>query len=106
MLRRRLLPSVLGLVLGLLDPAGSVAAEKPIYTASKHSGNYMHNYYIPPAPSTTPWAPAWSPDGQWIAFAMYGSIWKVELSSGVATELTYGSKYHSSPALSPDGEWL
>ena len=66
----------------------------------------MFNYYLPPAPSTTPWAPAWSPDGAWIAVALYGSIWKVDLKTETARELTYNSKYHSAPALSPDGEWL
>ena len=33
-----------------------------MYPAARHGGNYMHNYYFPPAPSSTPWAPAWSPD--------------------------------------------
>ena len=31
------------------------------YPASRHGGNYMHNFYFPPAPSSTPWAPDWSP---------------------------------------------
>ena len=66
--------------------AWGAAAE---YPASKHGGTYMFNYYIPPAPSTTPWAPAWSPDGKWIAVGMYGSIWKVDPKTGVAFELTY-----------------
>ena len=81
-------------------------AQKAPYPASKHGGNYMFNYYLPPAPSTTPWAPAWSPDGKWLAVAMYGSIWRIDPRTATATELTYGSKYHSSPALSSDGEWL
>ncbi|MEP7365963.1 MAG: hypothetical protein ABI972_22125, partial [Acidobacteriota bacterium] len=61
-----------------------------VYPAAKQGGQYMHNYYIPPAPSTTPWAPAWSPDGRSIAVAMYGSIWRVDPISGAATEITYG----------------
>ena len=44
------------------------------YAAAKHGGNYMHNFYFPPAPSSKPWAPDWSPDGEWIAVAMSGSI--------------------------------
>jgi len=83
--------------------AWAAAAE---YPASKHGGTYMFNYYIPPAPSTTPWALAWSPDGKWIAVGMYGSIWKVDPKTGVAFELTYNRKYHSSPAWSPDGKWI
>ncbi len=27
------------------------------YPAVRHGGNYMHNYYLPPTPSSTPWAP-------------------------------------------------
>jgi len=76
------------------------------YPAARHGGRYMHNYYIPPAPSTTPWAPAWAPDGKWIAVAMQGSIWRVDPATGEAWELTYDRKYHSSPAISPDGKWL
>jgi TolB protein len=86
---------------------GQPAAPEANYTASKEGGGmYMYNYYIPPAPSTTPWAPAWAPDGKSIAVAMQGSIWKVDPASGTAVELTYNSKYHSSPAWSPDGKWI
>jgi TolB protein len=77
-----------------------------VYPAAKEGGNYMHNYYIPPAPSSTPWAPAWAPDGSWIAVAMYGSIWRVDPKTAAAVELTYGKTYHSSPAFSPDGKWI
>ena len=76
------------------------------YPASKHGGNYMFNFYFPPAPSSTPWAPAWSPDGKWIAVGMGGSIWKVDPSTGAAAELTYDRTYHSSPDWSPDGKWI
>ncbi len=77
-----------------------------VYSASKQGGQYMQNYYLPPSPSSTPWWPNWSPDGRFLAFAMHGSIWKVELATGVATELTHGRKYHSSPEWSPDGRWI
>ena len=76
------------------------------YPAARQGGNYMHNYYFAPAPSSTPWAPAWSPDGKAIAIAMSGSIWSVDPSSGVARELTYNRKYHSMPDWSPDGKWI
>ena len=97
-----------GLVLVLVWIAGTtIAGQVPTtYPSSKHGGNYMFNFYLPPAPSSTPWAPSWSPDGKWLAVAMSGSIWKVEPQSGVAYELTYGKKYHSLPDWSPDGKWL
>ncbi len=76
------------------------------YPAARQGANYMHNYYLAPAPSSTPWAPAWSPDGKTLAFAMSGSIWTMEPASGIARELTYNRKYHSMPDWSPDGRWI
>jgi|TARA_Y100000294_G_scaffold101983_1_gene94725 hypothetical protein len=76
------------------------------YPSARHGGNYMHNYYLPPAPSSTPWAPSWSPDGRWIAVAMSGSIWRVDPETGRADEVSYNDKYHSMPDWSPDGRWI
>ncbi|MBI3682138.1 MAG: CehA/McbA family metallohydrolase [Acidobacteria bacterium] len=98
---RSLLPALLAVPLAAQQYGYPV-----VYPAAKQGGQYMHNYYIPPAPSTTPWAPAWSPDGRWIAVAMYGSIWRVDPKTGAAGELTYNRKYHSSPDWSPDGRWI
>ncbi len=92
-------------------PVTPVLSEAPPPTAGeypgvRHGGNYMHNYYLPPAPSSTPWAPAWSPDGASLAVGMSGSIWQVEVATGAAAELTHGASYHSSPSWSPDGRWI
>ncbi|MAM84803.1 MAG: CehA/McbA family metallohydrolase [Acidobacteriota bacterium] len=76
------------------------------YPSAQQGGNYMHNYYLPPAPSSTPWAPSWSPDGRWVAVAMSGSIWKVDLETGIAHEASYNEKYHSAPSWSPNGRWI
>jgi TolB protein len=76
------------------------------YPMARSGGNYMHNYYFPPAPSSTPWAPAWAPDGKSIAVAMSGSIWRIDPATGAAEELTADNKYHSLPAWSPDGRHL
>jgi hypothetical protein len=76
----------------------------PVFPAARTGGNYMHNYYLPP-PSTTPWYPAWSPNGEGIAFSMQGSIWKIRLVTTTAYELTAAATYDSSPAWSPDGQW-
>lgn len=102
---RRLL--VLTLLAVLVLPA--VALAQP-YVNAKSGGNYMQNYYLPPAASSTPWWPSWSPDGQWIAFAMDGSLWRMKVTNGhadgVAEELLRESTYLSSPEWSPDGKFL
>jgi hypothetical protein len=81
-------------------------AQKQIYPAAKDGGNYMHNYYLPPAPSSYPWHPDWSPDGKYLAISLLGSIWKVDAVTGDAVQLTYDRAYHSSPDWSPDGKWI
>lgn len=77
-----------------------------VYPSAKTGGNYMHNYYLPPAGSSTPWWPSWSPDGKSIAFAMDGSIWKTQVGEWVAEEMVYAKEYLSSPEWSPDGKWM
>jgi len=47
--------------------------------------------------------PAISPDGRTIAFSYRGNLWRVSTSGGVATALTVGSSYNTSPVWSPDG---
>jgi TolB protein len=82
------------------------SGQKVLYPAAKDGGNYMHNYYLPPAPSSYPWYPDWSPDGKSVAISLLGSIWKVDAASGEATQLTYSRGYDSSPEWSPDGNWM
>jgi TolB protein len=92
------------LVLCAIGYAGA-QARRP-YAAIGYGGNYLHNYLIPPAPSATPFAPTWSPDGREVAFSLHGSIWITSADGGEAREVVSGSKYYSSPAWSPDGRWI
>lgn len=96
------------IVVGCLLIGPAVLGQEGVgsYPMAKTGANYMYNYYFPPAPSSTPWGPSWSPDGKWIAVGMSGSIWKVDPATGVARELTYNEKYHSLPDWSPDGKWI
>ena len=88
-----------------LPRVGSEAIQPDIYPLARTGGNYMHNYYLPPVAST-PWRPAFSPDGDWIAFSMSGSIWKIRAGGTTAYELTSNATYDSSPNWSPDGRWI
>ena len=83
--------SVVGsVVVALLVTAHTAHAQ--VYPAAKTGGNYMHNYYLPPAASSTPWWPSWAPDGKRIAFAMDGSIWTIDVGGNVARELVYSAR--------------
>ncbi len=54
--------------------------------------------------------PAWSPDGQRIAFASHRSgnwdLYILELPSGEITRLTDNPAFEARPTWSPDGQWL
>lgn len=87
--------------------APAVRAQLPaFYPAATQGENYMRNFLFPQPASATPWAPAWAPDGKSVAVGMGGSIWRIDVNTGVASELTAGRWYHSSPDWSPDGRWL
>ncbi|MBM3738304.1 MAG: hypothetical protein FJW39_21185 [Acidobacteria bacterium] len=70
------------------------------------AAQYTYNYYYPPAPNSTPWAPAWSPDGKFVTVSMQGSLFNIDPKTGAATELTADGRYDSSPHWSPDGRWI
>ena len=102
-------PGRLILVIAVTGCASAVLWSQPAprtYPMARSGGNYMHNYYIPPAPSSTPWAPAWAPDGRSLAVAMSGSIWRVDAATGAAEELTADAPIDSLPAWSPDGRFI
>jgi Tol biopolymer transport system component len=52
--------------------------------------------------------PAWSPDGQWVAFVTWtrdgGHLYKVRASGGRPVQMTPGNAQWSTPAWSPDGK--
>ncbi len=48
--------------------------------------------------------PCWSPDGNWIAFGLYGDIWKVPAQGGKAIRLTLHPAEDVKPRWSPDGK--
>ena len=68
------------------------------YPGARHGGMYMTNYYLPQAPTSTPWAPSWRPDGQRTSpFHSNGSLWDVDPEDGSATEIVHGDFYASHP---------
>src|SRR5713226_4537571 len=86
--------------------SSAALAQRPVYPASKHGGTYMFNYYLPPAPSTTPWCPGWSPDGKWIVYtaddgAVSVGLEIVNVDTGEAHALTQDKEIYADPVFSP-----
>src|SRR5215510_10639449 len=44
-----------------------------------------------------------SPDGRSVVFNLVGHLFRLPVSGGVATQLTFGPYYDSEPVFSPDG---
>jgi Tol biopolymer transport system component len=88
----------------------AVPARSQPYPNARTGENYMHNYLLPPAASSSPWWPTWAPDGRSIAFAMDGALWRMQVAGGrgdgVAEAILQEKEYLSSPEWSPDGRFL
>jgi Tol biopolymer transport system component len=54
--------------------------------------------------TTGPSSLSWSPDGKSLVYSMNGSLWRQDLGSGIAEQLTAGPGYDYQPDWSPDGE--
>jgi Tol biopolymer transport system component len=66
---------------------------------------YFREMYLPQL-TTGPSAAAWSPDSYSLVYSMAGSLWRQELRSAKAEQLTAGPGYDYQPDWSPDGRWL
>lgn len=66
---------------------------------------YYREMYLPQL-TTGPSAAAWSPDSKSLIYSMAGSLWRQELSSTRAEQLTAGPGYDYQPDWSADGRWV
>jgi TolB protein len=66
---------------------------------------YFREMYLPQL-TTGPSAAAWSPDSRSLAYSMAGSLWRQDLHSPKAEQLTAGPGYDYQPDWSSDGRWL
>jgi Tol biopolymer transport system component len=66
---------------------------------------YFREMYLPQL-TTGPSAAAWSPDSYSLVYSMAGSLWRQELRSAKAEQLTAGPGYDYQPDWSADGRWI
>jgi len=92
------------------DPAESPQGQKLVFSAMTH----LYTLDLPggrpqrlTSAKSTEFQPAWSPDGQWIAYVSWssegGQLWKIPASGGTPVQLSKSLAVYSNPVFSPDG---
>ena len=66
---------------------------------------YFREMYLPQL-TTGPSAAAWSPDSKSLVYSMVGSLWRQELGTTKAEQLTADTGYDYQPDWSGDGRWI
>jgi len=66
---------------------------------------YFREMYLPQL-TTGPSAAAWSPDSRSLVYSMAGSLWRQELGSTKAEQITAGPGYDYQPDWSSDRRWV
>ena len=66
---------------------------------------YYREMYLPQL-TTGPSSVAWSPDSRTLIYSMAGSLWRQDVNSPVAEQLTAGPGYDYQPDWSADGRWV
>ncbi len=66
---------------------------------------YFREMYLPQL-TMGPSAAAWSPDSHSLVYSMAGSLWRQELGSAKAEQLTAGPGYDYQPDWSSDQRWV
>jgi TolB protein len=84
-------------------PAGLRAQRQPVLPQIKVPHSYYYREMYLPQLTSGPSAVTWSPDGREVIYSMQGSLWRQQLGSKVARQLTDGPGYGYQPDWSPDG---
>jgi WD40-like Beta Propeller Repeat len=120
-MRRLLLICIAGLLLASVAsaarPASPAGEQIAVATTSGRilliddSGRRIATLGRHTAAGVSDWAPAWSPDGQWMAFARSTDgrrsfhIYVMRPDGSGLRQITHG-RYDESPSWSPDAQWI
>jgi Tol biopolymer transport system component len=94
------------MALGCLSGFNCLAERAPVLGQIDLPHPYYYREMYLPQLTGGPSSVAWSPDGQSVIFSMAGSLWRQDVSSTVAQQLTADTSYDHQPDCSPDGRWV
>jgi TolB protein len=101
--------NVIGILvlLGLLLAAPPVPAQRePVLRQIKVPHSYYYREMYLPQLTSGPSAVTWSPNGRELIYSMQGSLWRQQIGSEEARQLTTGPGYAYQPDWSPDGRYV
>src|SRR5512143_4006741 len=91
-------------VLALFAASAAARGERqPVLKQIAEPHPYYYREMYRPQATSGPNAPAWSPDGAELVYAMQGTLWRQKVGTREAVQLTDGPGYDSEPDWSPDG---
>jgi len=91
-------------LLAVMVSPPSIAERQPVLGQIKVPHSYYYREMYLPQLTSGPSSLAWSPDGTALVYSMAGSLWRQEIGSDIAIQLTSGPGYDYQPDWSPDGE--
>ena len=105
------MPRVAVVVIVLFCCIACLAQREPVLKQIDLPHSYYYREMYLPQLTTGPSAVAWSPDSKTVVYSMAGSLWRQEVGSSKAEELTDGTEggvagYDYQPDWSSDGRWI
>src|SRR5574341_1820317 len=97
---------VLFLPLMMLAGLPVAAQRRPVLEQIDLPHSYYYREMYLPQLTSGPSSVAWSPDSKSVLYSMAGSLWRQEIDSETAQQLTNGPGYDYQPDWSPDGRWV
>ncbi len=93
-------------ILLLCAAAATWAQREPVLKQIEEPHAYYFREMYLPQLTTGPSSVAWSPDSKSLVFSMAGSLWRQNIDSDEAQQLTAGPGYDYQPDWSFDGKWI